>query len=232
MTSEDHDMVRGDLDALLNEHFAGKIVRKDLTKLVKEGANVPVFVLEYLLGNYCSSQDEEIVAEGLQTVKRILAENFVRPDEAEKVKSLVRECSARTRSDLSSRFEPVGETLHPQPDKRLPFGNASIRIPAVQGAVTAQHLERFLPVQHHPLAAARRDGLVEPIRRELVLPLDSRQDVYGILNRQHSLGDGRQFLFGDIPTGSRADHFCVRPEPVPSRAVREEVLLQPILHQT
>lgn len=91
MTSEDHDMVRGDLDALLNEHFAGKIVRKDLTKLVKEGANVPVFVLEYLLGNYCSSQDEEIVAEGLQTVKRILAENFVRPDEAEKVKSLVRE---------------------------------------------------------------------------------------------------------------------------------------------
>ena len=91
MTSEDRDLASGDLDSLLNEHFAGKIVRKDLTKLVKEGANVPVFVLEYLLGNYCSSQDEEIVAEGLQTVKRILAENFVRPDEAEKVKSLVRE---------------------------------------------------------------------------------------------------------------------------------------------
>ena len=81
----------GDLNALLNEHFAGKIVRKDLTKLVKEGANVPVFVLEYLLGNYCSSQDEEVVAEGMQTVKRILTENFVRPDEAEKIKSLIRE---------------------------------------------------------------------------------------------------------------------------------------------
>ena len=91
MTSESPEVTRGDLDLLLNEHFAGKIVRKDLTKLVKEGANVPVFVLEYLLGNYCSSQDEETVAEGLQTVKRILAENFVRPDEAEKVKSLVRE---------------------------------------------------------------------------------------------------------------------------------------------
>jgi ATP-dependent Lon protease len=91
MTSEGHDMARGDLDSLLNEHFAGKIVRKDLTKLVKEGANVPIFVLEYLLGNYCASQDEEVVAEGLQTVKRILAENFVRPDEGEKVKSLVRE---------------------------------------------------------------------------------------------------------------------------------------------
>jgi len=84
-------MDAGDLNALLNEHFAGKIVRKDLTKLVKEGANVPVFVLEYLLGNYCSSQDEEVVAEGLQTVKRVLAENFVRPDEAENIKHLIRE---------------------------------------------------------------------------------------------------------------------------------------------
>ncbi len=91
MTSENQQMARGDLDDLLNEHFAGKIVRKDLTKLVKEGANVPVFVLEYLLGNYCSSQDEKVVAEGLRTVKRVLAANFVRPDEAEKVKSLVRE---------------------------------------------------------------------------------------------------------------------------------------------
>jgi len=91
MTSETSIPENGDLDALLNEHFAGKIVRKDLTKLVKEGANVPVFVLEYLLGNYCSSQDEEVVADGLQTVKRVLADNFVRPDEAEKIKSLIRE---------------------------------------------------------------------------------------------------------------------------------------------
>ena len=80
MTSKELDTETGDLDALLNEHFASKVVRKDLTKLVKEGANVPVFVLEYLLGNYCSSQDEEIVEEGLQTVKGILADNFVRAD--------------------------------------------------------------------------------------------------------------------------------------------------------
>ncbi len=91
MTSKDLEMTGNDLNSLLNEHFPGKIVRKDLTKLVKEGANVPVFVLEYLLGNYCSSQDEVVVEEGLQTVKRILAENFVRPDEAEKIKSLIRE---------------------------------------------------------------------------------------------------------------------------------------------
>lgn len=79
------------LDNLLNEQFAGKVVRKDLTKLVKEGANVPVYVLEYLLGTYCASQDEAVIAEGLKTVKAVLAENYVRPDEAEKVKSVIRE---------------------------------------------------------------------------------------------------------------------------------------------
>ncbi len=79
------------LDELLNRHFAGKVVRKDLTKLVKEGANVPVYVLEYLLGQYCASNDEELIQEGLQTVKKVLAENYVRPDEAEKVKSIIRE---------------------------------------------------------------------------------------------------------------------------------------------
>lgn len=80
-----------DLDQLLNQHFAGRVVRKDLTKLVKEGANVPVYVLEYLLGMYCASDDEEVIRDGLETVKRILAENYVRPDEAEKVKSKIRE---------------------------------------------------------------------------------------------------------------------------------------------
>jgi len=90
MTSETH-MPDTSLDELLNQHFAGRVVRKDLTKLVKEGANVPVYVLEYLLGAYCASADEEVIQQGLQTVKRILAENYVRPDEAEKVKSIIRE---------------------------------------------------------------------------------------------------------------------------------------------
>ena len=76
-----------DLDQLLNAHFAGRVVRKDLTKLIKEGANVPVYVLEYLLGMYCASDDEEIIEQGLQNVKTILAENYVRPDEAEKIKA-------------------------------------------------------------------------------------------------------------------------------------------------
>ena len=79
------------LDALLNRHFAGRVVRKDLTKLLKEGANVPVYVLEYLLGMYAAADDEATISAGLTKVKNILAENFVRPDESEKIKSKIRE---------------------------------------------------------------------------------------------------------------------------------------------
>ena len=82
---------KSDIDELLIRYFNGRIVRKDLTKQLKEGANVPVYVLEYLLGMYCSSDDEDIVAEGLKNVKAILSENYVRPDESEKIKSLIRE---------------------------------------------------------------------------------------------------------------------------------------------
>ncbi len=84
-------MSETDISRLLLDHFAGRVVRKDLTKLIRQGANVPVYVLEYLLGMYCASDDEQVIAEGLESVKRILSENYVRPDEAEKVKSKIRE---------------------------------------------------------------------------------------------------------------------------------------------
>lgn len=74
----------------LRQCFDGKIVRKDLTKKIKEGANVPVYVLEFLLGQYCSSDDELIIEKGVQSVKKILADNFVRPDEAQKILSTLR----------------------------------------------------------------------------------------------------------------------------------------------
>lgn len=80
-----------DLDKKLNNVFAGRVVRKDLTKLIKEGANVPVYVLEYLLGMYAATDDEESINEGVERVKKILSDNFVRPDEAEKIKSRIRE---------------------------------------------------------------------------------------------------------------------------------------------
>lgn len=79
------------LNEKLNTHFAGRVVRKDLTKKIKEGANVPVYVLEYLLGMYCATDDEEGIQDGVERVKKILSDNFVRPDEAEKVKSKIKE---------------------------------------------------------------------------------------------------------------------------------------------
>lgn len=84
------------LSEKLIENFAGKIVRKDLTKKIKEGANVPVYVLEYLLGMYCSTTDEELISQGITTVKNILADNFVRPDEAQKIISKLRERGSYT----------------------------------------------------------------------------------------------------------------------------------------
>ncbi len=80
----------------LRQNFDGKIVRKDLTKKIKEGANVPTYVLEFLLGQYCCSDDDEIVAQGVENVKRILADNYVRPDESEKVLSKLRQRGAMT----------------------------------------------------------------------------------------------------------------------------------------
>ena len=87
---------RAVLKSKLRQYFDGKIVRKDLTKKIKEGANVPVYVLEFLLGQYCSSDDPEIIEEGVESVKRILADNFVRPDEAQKILSVLRQRGSYT----------------------------------------------------------------------------------------------------------------------------------------
>lgn len=82
---------RETLKEKLRRYYDGKIVRKDLTKKIKEGANVPVYVLEFLLGQYCSSDDDEVIGSGVERVKKILADNFVRPDEAQKILSRLRE---------------------------------------------------------------------------------------------------------------------------------------------
>jgi len=91
---------RSVLKSKLRQHFDGMIVRKDLTKKIKEGSNVPIYVLEYLLGQYCNSDDEEIIAQGVQKVKKILSENFVRPDEANKIISLLRQHGSHTVIDM------------------------------------------------------------------------------------------------------------------------------------
>lgn len=84
------------IDQKLRQFFDGKIVRKDLTKKIKEGANVPVYVLEFLLGQYCSSDDPEVIESGVENVKRILADNYVRPDEAQKILSMLRQRGMHT----------------------------------------------------------------------------------------------------------------------------------------
>src|ERR687894_2321013 len=87
---------RDALDDKANRQFAGKVVRKDLVRKVKVGANVPVFVLEYLLGKYAASSDEVAIRMGLQVVNDTLADNYIRPDEATKAQSLVKERGRHT----------------------------------------------------------------------------------------------------------------------------------------
>ena len=94
------ESTREEIKEKLRQCFDGKIVRKDLTKKIKEGANVPVYVLEFLLGQYCSSDDEDVIESGVQTVKRILADNFVRPDEAQKILSQLRKKGTHTVIDM------------------------------------------------------------------------------------------------------------------------------------
>ena len=86
----------------LLQNFPGKIVRKDLTKKIKDVSNVPVYVLEYLLGMYCSSVEEEVIEDGVRTVKDILVRNYVRPDEAQKIISKLRETGSYTVIDKIS----------------------------------------------------------------------------------------------------------------------------------
>src|SRR5437667_11254483 len=82
---------RDTLDDKANQLFAGKVVRKDLVRKVKVGANVPVFVLEFLLGKYCASSDELAIQMGLQVVNDTLTNNYIRPDESAKAQSKVKE---------------------------------------------------------------------------------------------------------------------------------------------
>jgi ATP-dependent Lon protease len=94
--AEEQIPLRDELDDKVTSVFAGKVVRKDLVRKVKVGANVPVFVLEYLLGKYCASSDEMAIRMGMEVVNKTLAENYIRPDESTKAQSLVKEKGTHT----------------------------------------------------------------------------------------------------------------------------------------
>lgn len=94
------------LDQKIVDVFPGRVVRKDLTAQMKRGANVPTFVLEYLLGMYCATDDEDVIQAGLDKIRKILSENYVRPDESEKIKSKIRENGEYTVIDkVSARLD-------------------------------------------------------------------------------------------------------------------------------
>ena len=117
----------------LRQYYDGRIVRKDLTKSIREGANVPVYVLEYLLGQYCNSDDQEIIDEGVDNVKRILRDNYVRPDEAQKILSLLRERGSYTVIDritvvLNTKEDRYEATFSNLGIKNIPISADYVRI--------------------------------------------------------------------------------------------------------
>ena len=120
------ESIREEIKNKLRENFDGKIVRKDLTKKIKEGANVPVYVLEFLLGQYCSSDDEAVIEKGVQTVKRILADNFVRPDEAQKILSQLRKKGSHTIIDMVTVHLDIKKNCFFAEFSNLGLGNVPI----------------------------------------------------------------------------------------------------------
>ena len=120
------ESTREEIKNKLRQNFDGKIVRKDLTKKIKEGANVPVYVLEFLLGQYCSSDDEEVIEQGVQNVKRILADNFVRPDEAQKILSQLRKKGSHTIIDMVTVHLDIKKNCYFAEFSNLGLGNVPI----------------------------------------------------------------------------------------------------------
>src|SRR5690554_4022559 len=123
-----------ELDVKLNEHFGGKVVRKDLTKLVKGNAIVPTYVLEYLLGQYCATDDEETINQGVETVKKIITQHFVHRDEAQIIKSTVREKgSHRIIDKISVRLNDVKDQYE------ATFANLGLKNVPISDEVIKEH---------------------------------------------------------------------------------------------
>jgi len=122
------------LDKKINEFFSGKVVRKDLTKLVKGNAVVPTYVLEYLLGQYCASDDEDTIKEGMERVKGILAEHYVHRDEAQYIMNLARQKGAHRIIDK------VNVRLNDQKDQNEAFfANLGLKKVPISDTIVKEH---------------------------------------------------------------------------------------------
>lgn len=127
-----------ELTSKILENFPGKIVRKDLTTLMKKGANVPTYVLEFLLGQYCSTDDQDVIDAGIKRIKKVLSENYVRPDQSEYIKSKIRENGEYTIIDK------ISVVLNEREDKYIAhFTNLHID-PFVVSSDLVVHNEKLL----------------------------------------------------------------------------------------
>ncbi|THV60836.1 BREX system Lon protease-like protein BrxL [Flagellimonas alvinocaridis] len=123
-----------ELNQKINEHFAGKVVRKDLTKLVKGNAIVPTYVLEYLLGQYCATDDIETIEQGVETVKNIIAKHFVHRDESQIIKSKIREKGSHRIIDK------VAVQLNDRQDRyEANFANLGLNRVPISDAIVKEH---------------------------------------------------------------------------------------------
>lgn len=128
-----------ELDNKLLDLFKGYVVRKDVVRSVKGGANVPVFVLEYLLANSCSTDDEEKIREGIESVKRILRDHYVNPDEATLVQAKIRERgTAKIIDKISVRLDPSKDKYWAE------ISNLAIKDANISEEIVSQHEKMML----------------------------------------------------------------------------------------
>ena len=198
------------LNRKLRQYFDGKIVRKDLTKAIKEGANVPVYVLEFLLGQYCSSDDPTVIEEGVNNVKRILADNYVRPDEAQKILSVLREKGAYTVIDRITAHLNIREDRY-----EAEFSNLGIKgIPLLPDYV--QKYDRLLCggiwcIMQLEYEFVEEDKKVNPIRVRKLTPIQMPHiDLDEIKNARSAFTKDEWITLMLRSTGMEADKFTYR----------------------
>lgn len=198
------------LNKRLRSYFDGKIVRKDLTKAIKEGANVPVYVLEFLLGQYCSSDDPTIIEEGVNNVKRILADNYVRPDESQKILSILRERGSYTVIDRITAHLNIKEDRY-----EAEFSNLGVKnIPLLPDYV--QKYDRLLCggiwcIVQLEYEYIEEDKKVTPIRVRKLTPIQMPHiDIDEIKNGRKAFTKEEWMTILLRSTGMEADKFSYR----------------------
>lgn len=207
---EVEESVNDSINRRLRSYFDGKIVRKDLTKAIKEGANVPVYVLEFLLGQYCSSDDPSIIDEGVNNVKRILADNYVRPDESQKILSILRERGSYTVIDRITAHLNIKEDRY-----EAEFSNLGVKnIPLLPDYV--QKFDRLLCggiwcIVQLEYEYVEEDKKVTPIRVRKLTPIQMPHiDIDEIKNGRKAFTKEEWMTILLRSTGMEADKFTYR----------------------